>query len=130
MWWVSVNGCYLMLLKGGMQKQRDSNIAAVMGKEANSTIVTHGTIRVHYALTIFPRHIMFYRSGSIILVYDFLLGTTQDSNITMMHTTLTNVLQSSSGSITAAVELDEVEKVTSLFGLFRNPYIHILVCCN
>ena len=28
--------CYWMLLKGGMQKQPDSNIAAVMGKEAKS----------------------------------------------------------------------------------------------
>ena len=39
--------CYLMPLKRGMQKQCDSNIAAVMGKEAKSTIVTHGTIRVN-----------------------------------------------------------------------------------
>ena len=31
---------------GGMQKQQDSNIAADMGKEAKSIIVTHGTIRV------------------------------------------------------------------------------------
>ena len=36
-----------MPLKGGMQKQLDSNIAAVMGKEAKRTIVTHGTIRAN-----------------------------------------------------------------------------------
>ena len=39
--------CYLILLKGGTQKQPDSNIAAVIGKEAKSTIVTHGTIKVN-----------------------------------------------------------------------------------
>ena len=38
--------CYWMPLKGGMQKQRDSNKVLVTGKEAESTIVTHGTIRV------------------------------------------------------------------------------------
>ena len=36
-----------MPLKGGTQKQQDSNIAAVMGKEAKSTIVKHGIIRVN-----------------------------------------------------------------------------------
>ena len=36
-----------MLLKGDMQKQQDSNIAAVMGKEAKSTIVTHSMISVN-----------------------------------------------------------------------------------
>ena len=36
-----------MPLKGGTQKQCDSNVAAVTGKEAKSTIVTHGTIRVN-----------------------------------------------------------------------------------
>ena len=38
--------CYFMPLKGGTQKQRDSTKAAVTGKEAKSTIVTHGMIRV------------------------------------------------------------------------------------
>ena len=47
MWWESVIMCYWMPLKGGTQKQWNSNKAAVTGKEAKSTIVTHGTIRVN-----------------------------------------------------------------------------------
>ena len=35
-----------------MQKQRDSNIAAVMGKEAKRTVVTHGMIRVKRHLSV------------------------------------------------------------------------------
>ena len=59
---------------------------------------------------------MSYRSGSIVLVYNFLFGATQDNDAAAMYTTLTTVLQSSSRSITAVVELDEVEKVTTVLG--------------
>ena len=40
--------CYWMPLKGSTQKQRDSNIVLITGKEAESTIVIHGTIRVNF----------------------------------------------------------------------------------
>ena len=39
----------------------------------------------------------------------------------MMHTMLTNIIQENKGAVTAAVELDEVEKVRTGFGM--HPFI-------
>ena len=57
-----------------------------------------------------------YRSGSIVLVYNLQFEMTQDNNATMMHTTLTNIIESNRGVMMATVELGEVEKIRTAFG--------------
>ena len=58
-----------------------------------------------------------YRSGSIILVYNFRFGATPDNDATTMHTTLTNIIESNREAVTAMVEMDEVEKVGVVLGM-------------
>ena len=70
--------CYWMPLKGGMQKQGDSNIAAVMGKEAKSTIVAHSMIRFNIGMTKKQAEVITYEHENLLWVRGVLGEDTPD----------------------------------------------------
>ena len=54
-------------------------------------------------------------------MFNLLFGATQDNDAAAMHMALTNVIQEYRGAVTATLELDDVEKVRTGFGI--HPFI-------